>query len=481
MREHLMRIASRVPEAEVELDGGRPWSEVETALADAVTLARRLRVRVRNVDFDGAAALATFLQRCYEALQSKAAGLPLEDADVFPCFTGDKPCSLLEAYEWVVLGGTFDHLHAGHKVLLSVSVALAEVGVAVGVSGAPLLVKKQHATELEPWDVRAGAVSSFIGRSRSDVSVLLEELSDGFGPSLRREMRALVVSEETVQGGAAVNCRRSEVGVPEIDMVVVPLVAAASAGDGKESSTTIRRRAQSLRALNVCWASVASELRLDTALSEKWAVAFGDLARTPLEHRRSLLDRVHLELVDCARQGEGTTSTTNQMARSLALCVTCSRPLAPGRLVQAQLALLDVVAVEVELPDSLHDATRRLVLHLSRPRVIGLASRSCLGGADLVAAAASVLQELGAVVVDAPTDSSVESQLVQGAAFVVLVQPVGSDSIEHLCDEVWAFGAEPSNCDEVCLPPHAEVNSALRKLCEERGLMISGGLPHHRF
>ena len=169
------------------------------------------------------------------------------------------------------------------------------------------------------------------------------------------------------------------------------------------------------------------------------------------------------------------------MARSLALCVTCSRPLAPGRLVQAQLALLDVVAVEVELPDSLHDATRRLVLHLSRPRVIGLASRSCLGGADLVAAAASVLQELGAVVVDAPTDSSVESQLVQGAAFVVLVQPVGSDSIEHLCDEVWAFGAEPSNCDEVCLPPHAEVNSALRKLCEERGLMISGGLPHHRF
>ena len=85
---------------------------------------------------------------------------------------------------------------------------------------------------------------------------------------------------------------------------------------------------------------------------------------------------------------------------------------------QAQLALLDVVAVEVELPDSLHDATRRLVLHLSRPRVIGLASRGWLGGADLVASAASLLQELGAVVVDAPTDSSVESQLVQGAALL---------------------------------------------------------------
>ena len=41
----------------------------------------------------------------------------------------------ISLYEHVVLGGTFDHLHSGHRVLLSVSCLLASKRVVCGVTG----------------------------------------------------------------------------------------------------------------------------------------------------------------------------------------------------------------------------------------------------------------------------------------------------------------------------------------------------------
>lgn len=41
----------------------------------------------------------------------------------------------VESYEHIVLGGTFDHLHSGHKILLAMSAWLATVSVTVGMIG----------------------------------------------------------------------------------------------------------------------------------------------------------------------------------------------------------------------------------------------------------------------------------------------------------------------------------------------------------
>ncbi|CAK0805614.1 unnamed protein product, partial [Prorocentrum cordatum] len=183
-RAALRRALSREEALEADVDASRPWPALEAALGALPAAARRLQVRLWGADFADADALAALLRRCYQALQtaSAARGLLLEEVDVLPQLhglapAGAPPCLLRSGrVGHVVLGGTFDHLHAGHKVLLSVAAALATASLTVGVSGDPLLVGKQEAVVLEPWDERAAAVASFLARLRPDLPVRLEVL-----------------------------------------------------------------------------------------------------------------------------------------------------------------------------------------------------------------------------------------------------------------------------------------------------------------
>lgn len=67
-----------------------------------------------------------------------------------------------DSYDVVVLGGTFDHLHAGHKILLTISGWLASRQVTVGVSTDDLLKNKKYANMLESLDCRQGSVKDFM-------------------------------------------------------------------------------------------------------------------------------------------------------------------------------------------------------------------------------------------------------------------------------------------------------------------------------
>ena len=75
----------------------------------------------------------------------------------------------------VCLGGTFDHLHPGHKLLLHAAVLLLDVPTApaqapptipcrliVGITGDELLRRKKYAELVQPWDQRAAHVVDFL-------------------------------------------------------------------------------------------------------------------------------------------------------------------------------------------------------------------------------------------------------------------------------------------------------------------------------
>lgn len=106
-------------------------------------------------------------------------------------------------YPVVALGGTFDHLHAGHKILLSMGAWIATEKLIVGVTSSELLTRKPNAHLLEPLEVRMENVRVFLRRFKKTVEPYIVELKDVYGPTgYDANIQALVVSRETVPGAA---------------------------------------------------------------------------------------------------------------------------------------------------------------------------------------------------------------------------------------------------------------------------------------
>ena len=192
----------------------------------------------------------------------------------------------------VAVGGTFDHLHAGHKLLLTATALLLQPAtnhdqiahrcLTIGITGDELLKNKKYASCMQSWQERQEAVYQFLraiidfGRHQDDgnagqrttggtnrvtvtykLSSALEircvEIQDPFGPTITdKAITALVISGETRSGGKAVNDRRRGMGWPALSVYEVEVLDQSnderlsdelnSDFQGKISSTDIRRR-----------------------------------------------------------------------------------------------------------------------------------------------------------------------------------------------------------------------------------------------
>ena len=190
----------------------------------------------------------------------------------------------------VAVGGTFDHLHAGHKLLLTMTALVLNPepspgwGIAVGITGDELLKNKQYREELESFEQRLSAVRHFLldilelispihtlqstsrvessgphGRTVHDVlksglSVKYVEIFDPCGPTLTEEsITGLILSGETRKGGQVVNEKRGEKGWHSLEVFEVDVLDTQEGEAGNQtqiddkfqskiSSTDIRRR-----------------------------------------------------------------------------------------------------------------------------------------------------------------------------------------------------------------------------------------------
>lgn len=135
----------------------------------------------------------------------------------------------------VALGGTFDHLHAAHKLLLHLAYFIASRKVIVGVMAESLLSSKSNSHLIQPLQRRISDIESFLlrrgGRRKDETSLRnvefdVVEIADPFGPtSWNPDIHALVVSRETFAGGAAVNARRKENKLPKLELFVIDVIA----------------------------------------------------------------------------------------------------------------------------------------------------------------------------------------------------------------------------------------------------------------
>ncbi|CCF57641.1 hypothetical protein KAFR_0C06450 [Kazachstania africana CBS 2517] len=148
------------------------------------------------------------------------------------------------SYKVTALGGTFDHIHDGHKILLSMASFLTSSRLIVGLTAEELLVKKRYKDELQSFEKRRASVIHFVNAFKPELRVEIIPLRDICGPTgTVPEIEALVVSRETIQGGELVNKTRKEKGMKELEIHIVNVLGGEET-DGwgeKMSSTDIRR------------------------------------------------------------------------------------------------------------------------------------------------------------------------------------------------------------------------------------------------
>ena len=176
----------------------------------------------------------------------------------------------------VINGGTFDHLHIGHKLLLTMTAfVLDRYGkssldagtrfITIGITGADQLKNKKYAEFLESWSERQKAVHSFLRgimcfdppgkqneeveernnpgpnghvvevRMTDGVAIRYTEIWDPYGPTITdASITALVLSEETRKGGHAVNEKRKEIGFEPLDIFEVDVLDAEDKDDSNQ-------------------------------------------------------------------------------------------------------------------------------------------------------------------------------------------------------------------------------------------------------
>jgi dephospho-CoA kinase len=169
---------------------------------------------------------------------------PCPDALQARCWDGET-CKNLPAgaCDDVVLGGTFDRLHDGHKLLLSMSCLAAKKRLLIGVSAGALLVGKTLGDLMTPFDQRRERLTHYLQSTRPCVNYEIVPIEDPFGPSITDpELQCIVVSTETLKGAESVNRRRVANNLSELGVQVVSLVGQddASGPDSKLSSTGSR-------------------------------------------------------------------------------------------------------------------------------------------------------------------------------------------------------------------------------------------------
>uniref|UniRef100_A0AC34GCE5 Cytidyltransferase-like domain-containing protein n=1 Tax=Panagrolaimus sp. ES5 TaxID=591445 RepID=A0AC34GCE5_9BILA len=181
-----------------------------------------LDVRVLLKEKQGAD-YGTFLHE----LNEKDDGVPNEEPKPFKhvCLDDGVPNDEPKPFKHVCLGGTFDRLHNGHKVLLSTAALLSDK-ITCGVTGGDMNRKKTLYELIEPLDRRIDIVEEFLKDVTDEVTVVdVQEIQDPFGPAIIiKDLDCIVVSDETVKGGQAVNQKRKERGLSELDIQKIELV-----------------------------------------------------------------------------------------------------------------------------------------------------------------------------------------------------------------------------------------------------------------
>jgi pantetheine-phosphate adenylyltransferase len=126
-------------------------------------------------------------------------------------------------YSNVVLAGTFDILHIGHKKLINHALKISKK-LYLGITSDEF-VKKNKSYKCASFEERKNNIIKFLGKRISKVEIV--ELNDEFGMAQNeKNLQAIVVSDETKFRAEAINEIRKRNGLKPLEIISLPIVYA---------------------------------------------------------------------------------------------------------------------------------------------------------------------------------------------------------------------------------------------------------------
>lgn len=185
----------------------------------------------------------------------------------------------MKKYKLLVAGGTFDHLHKGHKDFLRFQASLSEK-ILLGITSDEY-VRERKQIQAEPFVTRTKAVEDFLKAQQLDGQFVISPIDDPGIPSSLQDapIEAIAVTPATQKGAQAINQNRKERGLNELVVEICPLTLAV---DNKPISSTRIRQGEILRDGTVCLpdAVLIHTFELPSDLRDELKKPFGDVIRS---------------------------------------------------------------------------------------------------------------------------------------------------------------------------------------------------------
>lgn len=131
----------------------------------------------------------------------------------------------------VIVGGTFDILHEGHKALFKKAFELGDVFVGLT---SDEMVKKYKTREIRSFKERKKGLEDFL-RKELGKSADINEINDKFGFSTQGDFDYIVISPETYETALEINELRQKNNKKPLEIVKIDFVMAK---DGEPISST---------------------------------------------------------------------------------------------------------------------------------------------------------------------------------------------------------------------------------------------------
>jgi len=138
------------------------------------------------------------------------------------------------------MGGTFDHLHDGHKFLIKTALNFSKK-IVIGLTTEDLLKKKKYAEKIENYKTREQNLKTFINSIGHLNRVEIIPLNDLYGPPVHDpEYEGIIASQETYRNALKINEIRESKSFTPLIIIIIPMIK--NSQNSIISSTSIREK-----------------------------------------------------------------------------------------------------------------------------------------------------------------------------------------------------------------------------------------------